>query len=234
MKRLISLSVVLTLGMSSGLFAAGAATVPAPAPAAPAASTPAIEPVIARVQKFYEGVNTLKASFVQTSTLSTLSKKEVQQGVLYLSKPGKMRWEFQQPSERLFVSDGKTLFIYSKADNQVIVQEMKEQAAVAVNFLLGMGDLNKDFTVVAAPEAEYMRPGRTALSLVPKQQGSAVSRLVLSVDSQSGMLQEAWTLDPMGNKTQLTFSNVQVNPTVDAALFTFAPPAGAEVIKGGF
>lgn len=232
MKRLMSLSVAIGLSFSSVLFAAGTATVPAPAPAPVAPAV--IDPVVAKVQKFYEGVNTLKASFVQTSTLSTLSKKEVQQGVLYLSKPGKMRWEFQQPSERLFVSDGKTLFIYSKADNQVIVQEMKEQAAVAVNFLLGMGDLNKDFTVVAAPEAEYSRPGRTALSLVPKQQGSSVSRLVLSVDNQSGMLQEAWTLDPMGNKTQLTFSNVQVNPTVDAGLFTFSPPAGAEVIKGGF
>lgn len=225
----------LALSLLLGFGALGPVALAQTAPAALAATPkPApIEAVVDRVQKAYENITSLRAKVVQTSRLSSLAKDEVQKGIIVLAKPGRMRWEFSEPQERLFISDGKTLFVYTKAENQVISQPIAGQTGVGIDFLLGLGDIRKQFEVSAVEEKEYVRPGRDLLGLKPKQAAGSIARMIFSVDAATGLVRELWTFDPMGNRTHLAFTDIEVNPAVDAVQFTFTPPAGAEVLQAG-
>src|SRR5690242_8177485 len=44
-----------------------------------------------------------------------------EQGMLLLKKPGKMRWEYRQPEQKLFLTDGKKVYFYVPAERQVTV-----------------------------------------------------------------------------------------------------------------
>jgi len=193
----------------------------------------ALDAAVERVQKAYEGIKALRADVTQTSRLSSLAREEVQKGNITMAKPGRMRWVFTEPVERLFVSDGKTLYMYSKDDNQVIVQPLQGQSGIGVDFLLGLGDIRKDFEVASVVETEYHQAGRDALALTPKKPTGAISRMIFSVDGDSGLVQEVWTFDGMGNRTHLQFDGLTVNPELDNTQFEFTPPEGAEVLEAG-
>ena len=68
---------------------------------------------------------------------------------MFVKKPGKMRWNYKSPEEKVFVSDGRQIQLYVPADKQVMISPLPadDQATSAVLFLMGRGNLTRDFTV---------------------------------------------------------------------------------------
>ncbi len=157
-------------------------TLAARAPALPATAQESRElsapEVAAALQKKYDSVRDFTADFVQDSEGGVLRKKQSESGFVQVKKPGKMRWDYKKPEPKVFVSDGRRIYLHVPADNQVIISPVpdEDQATTAVLFLVGKGNLTRDFTVTFVPGSQ-----RRHLWLAPAAP-SARARLRLAAD----------------------------------------------------
>lgn len=221
------------------LAAAPAAKPTSPATPVAATATPAVkddaEAWATKVQKAYESVKDLSADFEQVSTFSGGTKGPKQTGTIEVKKPGKMRWEFATPEKKAMISDGKTMWIYDAAENQVMVNEMMQEttSVTGLNFLEGLGDLKKSFnySIVAAP-TDATSKDAVFLNLVPKDaEDVQFTSILLAVDKKTSLANEVFLTDPMGSVTRLTLAKLTKNKSLPDSRFTFEIPKGAEVIK---
>ncbi len=117
-----------------------------------------------------------------------LRKKTVERGRMAVRKPGRMRWTYTQPEEKLFVSDGNRVYSYVPADKQVYVAAVPadDQATTPALFLAGKGNILRDFTVVpvdvpdapagsVAAEIDAEAPG-AGIRLAEPRGGQVVAR----------------------------------------------------------
>src|SRR5574341_1579270 len=114
-----------------------------------AVAAPSLAEVVDKIQETCTRAQDLSARFRQTATNRSLGQVQEASGILLLKRPGKMRWEYQQPEPRLFVTDGKTLWAYSPVDKQVGVQEVGEAFAsrLPLSILAGDCQLRRDFEI---------------------------------------------------------------------------------------
>lgn len=231
---------------AAAFVAAALAGPPSPPPASSAAAKPALatpapagaDAWASKVQKAYEGVKDLSARFEQVTRFKGASADgPVSTGTVEVKKPGKMRWEFATPDAKSFVSDGRTLWMYEAEENQVVVNEfMQETTSVtALNFLEGLGDLKRSFTVsLAGTPAIATVTDAVFLELIPKDPGDVqFTRIVLAVNKKTALADEVYLTDPLGSQTRLTFRQIALNQSLPDARFTFDIPEGAEVIRPG-
>ncbi|HEX3920314.1 MAG TPA: outer-membrane lipoprotein carrier protein LolA [Caulobacteraceae bacterium] len=69
-----------------------------------ALADPASNPLVAKAVAYLDTVNNVKARFTQSDT-----RGDVAQGTVYLSRPGRARFEYDPPSGLLITSDGRTV-----------------------------------------------------------------------------------------------------------------------------
>ncbi len=116
------------------------------------------------VEERYNKARTLKVLFSQGYQQG--SGRRVENGELLLRKPGKMRWTYANPAGKLFISDGKNVFLYSPATNRVDKIKLKEadDMRAPLAFLLGKLDFSRDFKDFEATKDG----GNTIVSAMPK------------------------------------------------------------------
>lgn len=189
--------------------------------------------IAAKVQKKYEKVTDLSAKFTQQISVQGGARKgPTTTGTLYLKKPGKLRWEFDEAMT--FISDGKTLWQYDPDENQVIVNKFMQQttSVTALNFLSGMGELTQAFNVSKVEPRGEKKDRGLFIKLVPKDEEDVqLTELTLVIDPRTWLATEAYLTDPLGNETHLIFEDVKVNTGLKEARFNFQIPEGAEVIE---
>src|SRR5687767_10354705 len=124
--------------------------------------------VAAALQKKYDGIRDFSADFTQTYEGGVLRKKGApERGTVFVKKPGRMRWNYKSPEEKVFVSDGRQIQLYVPADKQVMITEVPsdDRATSAVLFLMGRGNITRDFSVAYG---EGATDGTYVLRLQPK------------------------------------------------------------------
>ncbi len=210
--------------LALGLVAAGA-----PAQAGEAAG---LADTVGRVERTCKGVQDLSAKFVQTATNRSLGQVQEASGLFLLKRPGKMRWEYQKPDERLFVTDGKTLWAYSPLEKQVIVQAVTQAftSRTPISFLAGDCDLGREFDVSAVEHAGTRGSGVAILDLKPKRPEGGIARVLLEVSLKTYTIEKTTLFDSYGNTTAVAFSALKLNGGLGDGQFTFVPPAGVKVI----
>jgi outer membrane lipoprotein carrier protein len=199
--------------------------------AIPQAAPPAAE-VASALQKKYDAIRDFTADFVHESEGGILRRKMTERGFLQVKKPGRMRWDYKAPEPKVFVSDGHRIYLYVPADNQVIVSPVPEedQATTAVLFLVGKGNLTRDFNV------GYVEGGTAdtyALRLDPKLPERDYDWLQLVVDRQTLQIRTLSAADAQGGRSTFHFSNFKENVGVPDKTFAFKIPRGADVTTNG-
>ena len=117
-------------------------------PADSLAAAPTADEIGARVQAFYDSTKTFKATFEQTYTIKVQNVKKVSTGKVTFEKPGKMSWAYDAPNGNRVVSDGTTIKVYEKENEQLFETPVKNsQYPAALSFLMGQGKLTKDFSL---------------------------------------------------------------------------------------
>jgi len=200
-------------------------------PAAQAAT--AVDEIVDKVEATCARVQDLSARFQQTATNRTLGEVREASGVFLAKRPGKMRWEYQKPEPRLFVTDGKTLWAYSPADKQVIVQNVTEAmpSRVPLSFLAGDCALRKEFSVTLVEHAGTRGlPTSRILDLRPKRPEAGIARMLLEVSLKDYTIEKTTVFDAYGNTTVIALSNLKLNPGISDDQFQFTPPAGVRVV----
>jgi outer membrane lipoprotein carrier protein len=224
--------VVLVIGLLLVCGAAGGVSAQTPAPAPATGQAPSLDEAIKHIEAAYGRINDLKAEFSQTAFNKSLNQSIPAQGTVYLKKGGKLRWEFADPTPQQIVSDGKTVWVYTPALNQVNVGPAPEAlAGPAGSFLAGLGRLREHFGVRFLNPAEPRdRDGNVVLDLVPKTALPTMTRLVLSFDPRSWEVRRGVVYDQFENTVTMQFRKPAVNTGLADALFTFVAPKGVATV----
>ena len=181
------------------------------------------------VEQHYNRAKTLQVHFVESYTVQGRARKS-ESGELTLRKPGRMRWDYTAPSGKLFISDGKDVYLYTPEAHRVEKTKLKasDDMRAPLAFLLGKLDFAKDFRdfevkpegtqylITAKAKNDSFPYEKVQMLVTPDYQ---IQRLVINLQSQSLL-----TFDLDGEK---------LNPAVDDALFKFQMPAGATVVAEG-
>src|SRR5258708_8186693 len=121
------------------------------------------------VDNRYNHLQTLQAEFTESYRGAGIERTE--SGSLWLKKPGKMRWEYRSPKEKLFLSDGKDAWFYLPEDHQVRRTSVRklDDLRSPLSLLLGKTRLEKELEGLSlAPDVAPLPPGNTVLRGVPK------------------------------------------------------------------
>src|SRR5260370_12010155 len=104
-----------------------------------------------RLQRHYHDTKSFTAKFNEEIATVGAPKRQ-RQGTVSFRKPGRMRWEFSDPEKQTIVSDGATLYSYDPDLNQVVETPLKQalKSSSATSFLLGIGNINRDFKAAFA------------------------------------------------------------------------------------
>jgi len=184
------------------------------------------------LQRKYDGIKDFSAEFTHTYRGGVLKKETVERGRLLVKKPGKMRWQYTAPEQKLFVSDGVKMYSYLPQDKQVIVTSIPpdNQITTPTMFLAGKGNLARDFTpsIVAPPAGAP--PGTRALKLVPKSPQREYDWVLLEVAPETLQLRGLVTSDAQGGLSSFSFTNLKENTDVADKEFAFTIPRGVDVV----
>ena len=155
-------------------------------------------------------------------------------GTLVLKRPGMMRWEYKTPIEKLFVSNGKTVFFYLPQEKQVQKTKVKESRdqRIPFLFLLGKGNLKRDFSKVewASDEKPFFQGNRVILAY-PKKGIDEFARILMEFSPQTFQLQRVTVFDVDGTMNEFVFTNIQQDLGTAAGIFDFKAPPGTEVVE---
>ena len=194
-----------------------------------------VERAVALVQQRYEGIRNLRARFRQSSHSMALgagraAATTTSRGRVAFAKPGRMRWSYEEPEPSLVVSDGRTLSLYDPSRGELQRLPISEGflSGTAIQFLLGEGDLRREFEVAPiACEADAFE-----LDLVPRKPAT-YERLRLRIDAASGDVVRTGIVDLLGNRTEVEFADIEVDFDPPPELFQLEPPEGTRIIDLG-
>jgi outer membrane lipoprotein carrier protein len=180
----------------------------------------------------YNHMRSLEAQFTELYQGSGMTRTE--SGTLWLKKPGKMRWEYRSPREKLFVSDGKDAWFYVPDDRQARKSPAKklEDARSPLAFLLGKARLEKELRGLSlAPDVAPLQTGDVVLRGVPSALADQWSEVALEITPQNQIVRIVLQCVD-GSSTEYRFTDQKENGATDNSRFTFKPPAGTEVVEG--
>ncbi len=174
----------------------------------------------------------MTAQFSEHYSGNGMDREEM--GTLSLKKPGKMRWEYKSPREKLFVSDGKLAWFYVAGEKQARQAQVKkiDDLRTPLRYLLGHTKLAKEFTGLSlATDVKPSMSGNVVLRGVPASMADRVSQVLLEITPESRIARIV--VDELdGSTTEFQFSQEQDNPPLPDKEFEFKPPAGVEILQG--
>ncbi|MGA8270766.1 MAG: outer membrane lipoprotein carrier protein LolA [Candidatus Sulfotelmatobacter sp.] len=196
-----------------------------------------VQSIAQAVDEHYNHLHSLRAEFAEVYRGSGMERTEA--GTLWLAKggmkkPGKMRWEYRSPKEKLFVSDGRSAWFYVPDDRQArkTAASKLDDIRSPLAFLLGKSKLEKELHGLSlAPDVAPLTVGDTVLRGVPQGMADRVSEILLEVTPQHQITR--LMIDEVdGSTTDYRFSDPKENIEIPAGRFEFAPPAGTEIVEG--
>ncbi len=195
-------------------------------------AAPAKDPardIARRVQAFYARTKDFSASFHQRYVYVAMGRTEESDGIVWVKKPGLVRWDYTKPDKRTLYLSGKTLWIWRPDDQEAQVNRDfgGDQLSSAFTFLWGKGNLLAEFSPRAVPVPQGL-PGGDGLELVPLKPTPGVQKLLFVVGKDGQVLASVVT-NPQGDVNQIVFGDAKVDQGLPASLFQFTPPKGAYV-----
>jgi outer membrane lipoprotein carrier protein len=198
-----------------------------------AAASPAtdVKALAAAIDQHYDHLHSLQAQFTEVYRGSGIERTE--SGTLWLKKPGKMRWEYRSPREKLFVSDGKDAWFYVPADRQArkTAARKLDDIRSPLAFLLGKTKLEKELQALSlAPDIPPMNPDDVVLRGVPRALADRVSGILLEIAPDKRIVRIVIN-EVDGSVTEYQLSEQREDEPISDSRFQFRPPAGTETVE---
>jgi outer membrane lipoprotein carrier protein len=186
----------------------------------------AAESTATPLDKYFEGLSTLRATFTQS--VKDVKGKEIDRstGTLVVARPGKFRWETgAKGGGQLLVADGKNVWFFDRDLEQVTVKPADAALSSTPAMLLsGTANLRESFALTPAGS----RDGLEWVLVEPLRQEADFRRALFGFgkDGLSKMIID----DRLGQTATVEFASVTRNGPVKPDEVSFAPPAGTDVI----
>jgi outer membrane lipoprotein carrier protein len=185
-----------------------------------------------KVDQRYDHMRTLQAQFTETYTGAGMSRTE--NGTLLLKKPDRMRWDYDQPRPKLFLTDGSTAWFYVPGERQARRTPIKQldDLRSPLRYLLGKAKLEKELDGLSlAPDAKPISPDDVMLRGIPKGMRERVEQTLLEI-TPDGLISRIVVEELDGSVTEFRFLHQKANVELPDEDFRFTPPAGVEVVAG--
>ena len=190
-----------------GLALAGLAVLPS-TPAKALSLSAEQQEEINSISEFLNSFKTMQGEFTQVSPKGNLSR-----GVFYISKPGKMRFEYAPPNPFLIVSDGTWLTVKN------VKKEKGDQFPLSQTplrlVLSNKVDILKDTKIIDFQSQD----GLLSVTLEDKKNTLGSGQLTLVYDQTRNALQQWVVIDGKGRRTTVTLENVVAGIETDPKLF---------------
>jgi outer membrane lipoprotein carrier protein len=209
-------------------------------PAIPAGDT---KSVVQALEQRYRHASTLKAIFLERY-MDGNGGVTSESGTVYFSRPGRMRWEYESPEQKLFLVDGANAWFYVPADHTASRAKMKESSdwRTPLALLAGKANLSelcRDIQLVApsAPntkkDEEPLSADDRILRCAPRGEnntpGAPQQDVLLETDSEAHLVR-VLIREPGDVTTEFRFGNWQENIAIPEEKFHFQPPPGVAIV----
>jgi outer membrane lipoprotein carrier protein len=191
-----------------------------------------VHAVAAKVDQRYDHIRSLQAQFTEAYSGAGVTRTE--SGTLLLKKPGRMRWQYEQPRPKLFITDGNIAWFYVPGERQARRTSVKQldDLRSPLRYLLGKTKLEKELDGLSlAPDQKPLNPGDVVLRGVPKGLRDRVSQTLLEV-SPEGLIDRIVIEELDGSVTDFRFLQQRENVQLPDQQFSFVPPPGVEIVAG--
>ena len=189
------------------------------------------------LETFVKTVSSGRADFTQVVTAPAregqTARSKTSSGTFEFSRPNRFRFLYQKPFEQSIVADGQTLWLYDADLNQVTARKQSavlgSTPAALIAAAPDLRALQADFTLAAAPEKD----GLEWVVATPKAKDGQLQavRVGFRAGEKQAGLAALEILDSFGQRSVMSFSKVEVNPSLPKDTFQFNPPKGADVIR---
>lgn len=195
------------------------------------ADAPDVHDIAERVDRHYNALSSLRTEFTEIYRGGGISRSE--SGVMYLKKPGRMRWDYEVPQKKVFLTNSKTAWFYMPGERQARRTSVKnlDDFRSPLRYLLGHSKLEKEFhhLKVVTPGADTA-PSDVVLSGIPKGMEDRVQEVKLEI-APDGSIVRISIEELDGSFTEFRFQHAQENVKLSDASFKFVPPPGVEVMN---
>lgn len=179
-----------------------------------------------RLGKYLGPLESMQAGFSQTVFDENDEPLQSSEGRMAVKRSDNLRWEVESPFAYLVVTDGHTLWRYDADLEQATHQPFRGELADTPALIFG-GDLQQigrsyEVSWEQGSEGEWF-------TLVPRRDNALFRSLTLQFSD--GAVSRLELRDSLDQRTEIRFHSVQVNPALEAALFSFQPPAGVDVVS---
>lgn len=195
------------------------------------AGEPRIEAEVAALQRKYSGMRDLQMDFVQSYGWPG-RRPRTESGRVFLRRPGLMRWEYREPSEKLFLSDGESIHFYLPDRKQVQKSRVgrSRDRRLPFLFLLGRGNLKRDFSRIEWAREKPFFAGNRVLAAVPGKAAGPLAEVLMEYDPGRMQLQRVALIERGGARNDFIFTNIRENAGLGKRLFEFQAPADVETV----
>lgn len=185
-----------------------------------------IKEVTEHLQHRYDMIDDAVVQFEQNVKFGYSNIVQTFTGTLTMKKPNRYRIESEH---QIIVTDGITVWAYSIANNQVIIDKYKENqnSLSPEHFML---NLPTNYYASLLSDEKGKSSGHVVLKLIPKDDRSFVKSVKLWVEENTWMIRKIIILDVNETETTYSVKDIKLNTNVKEKTFTFEPPAGTEVV----
>jgi outer membrane lipoprotein carrier protein len=195
-----------------------------------------IAEIVKKIQARYEKTKDLKAEFTQKTRIEGFATPVMSSGRLYIKKPGRLRWDYREPSVEEIYVNKEDVRMYVPEHKQVLVGKLTHMAAsqAPLQLLQGVAKIDEEFDPQPTGQ-ERGAGGIRRVTLIPKQGRSepdrAIQRIVVEVQPKTYFLKTIALHEVSGNVATFEFSDLQPNTGLADEVFEFKTPPDVEVVK---
>ncbi len=181
--------------------------------------------IVKKVKEKYDNLRSLQADFEQVFVWDLAGETQTVAGKIYLNQGNRYRIETESQA---IVTDGLTVWTYSKERAQVIVDQTEKSADNLPRNLLFR--YSEDYRPILRGEETLEGRKTYVVYLEPKNDEGLVKSMTIWVDASTWLTRKMEQVDINENRNTYIVRNVEENVQLDPALFTFVPTDDMEVV----
>ena len=179
-----------------------------------------------KLDAFFQQLKTVSAKFEQSVLDTDAAKVGRFQGDLYISRPGKFRWDYFEPYEKQILADGDMVYVVDTDLEQITyVSQERALEGTPASILIGQDNLEEKFEIVDIGSSQEM----DWVELLPRDAESQFTRILLAFAGNE--LRRMEMADKFGQITRFQFYDVKRNPELDKQLFVFERRQGYDLLE---
>lgn len=191
------------------------------------------EEAVANLERALKAVGTLQARFEQLHYSISVSAPLREKGELFLQKPDRMRWEYRNPQDKVFLYKDGVLEMYIAEEKQLTRSRVPKEALESDIFGIFLGVMSfRDAYIVEDSPFPTDASRVKQVKLTPRTEGD-YSHILLEIDERTWLLRRAIFLEWAGNKREFIFSQVRTGVRLSAKTFELKVPPDCEIIDDG-